>query len=24
VRSALVERIKLGFDEHKFKLAYRT
>ncbi|HEV8000820.1 MAG TPA: mechanosensitive ion channel domain-containing protein [Planctomycetaceae bacterium] len=23
VRSALVERIKLGFDEHKFKLAYR-
>jgi small conductance mechanosensitive channel len=24
VRSALVERIKLGFDEHKFKLASRT
>jgi len=24
VRSALVERIKLGFDEHKFKLAYRV
>jgi small conductance mechanosensitive channel len=23
VRSALIERIKLGFDEHKFKLAYR-
>ncbi len=23
VRSALVERIKLGFDEHKFKLSYR-
>jgi len=24
VRAALVERIKLGFDEHKFKLAYRA
>jgi small conductance mechanosensitive channel len=24
VRSALVERIKLGFDEHKFKLAYHA
>jgi small conductance mechanosensitive channel len=24
VRAALVERIKLGFDEHKFKLSYRA
>jgi small conductance mechanosensitive channel len=24
VRSALIERIKQAFDEHKFKLAYRT
>jgi small-conductance mechanosensitive channel len=24
VRSTLIERIKQAFDEHKFKLAYRT